>query len=45
MMCYSLGALELFDGIYEIGQVSMIIYQPRRENFSITHKIFFERLP
>jgi hypothetical protein len=34
MMCYALGALELFDGIYDIEQVSMTIYQPRRENIS-----------
>ena len=34
MMCYALGALELFDGIYDIGMVSMTIYQPRRENIS-----------
>ena len=31
MMCYALGALELFDGIYDIDTVSMTIYQPRRE--------------
>lgn len=30
MQCYALGALELFDGIYDIDQVSMTIYQPRR---------------
>ncbi|KYG28205.1 DUF2800 domain-containing protein [Alkalihalobacillus trypoxylicola] len=34
MKLYSLGALELFDGIYDIGEVSMTIYQPRRENVS-----------
>lgn len=34
MMCYALGALELFDGIYDIRQVSMTIFQPRRENVS-----------
>ncbi len=34
MMCYALGALELFDGIYDIDTVSMTIYQPRRENVS-----------
>lgn len=32
MMCYALGALDLFDGIYDIRQVSMTIFQPRREN-------------
>ena len=34
MMCYALGALELFDGIYDIETVSMTIYQPRRDNVS-----------
>jgi hypothetical protein len=35
MMCYGLGALELFDGIYDIDTVRMIIYQPRRDNVSV----------
>jgi hypothetical protein len=34
MMCYALGALELFDGIYDIDTVWMTIYQPRRDNLS-----------
>ena len=34
MMCYALGALELFDKIYDIETVSMTIYQPRRDNVS-----------
>ena len=34
MMCYSLGALELLDGLYDIDTVSMTIFQPRRENIS-----------
>ncbi|MCM3761058.1 DUF2800 domain-containing protein [Alkalihalobacillus oceani] len=34
MKLYALGALELFDGIYDIDTVSMTIYQPRRENIS-----------
>ena len=34
MMCYALGALELFDGIYDINSVCMTIFQPRRENIS-----------
>ena len=34
MLCYALGALELFDGIYDIDTVSMTIFQPRRENVS-----------
>jgi hypothetical protein len=36
MKLYALGALELFDGIYDISNVAMSIYQPRRENVS-TH--------
>ena len=32
MQCYALGALELFDGIYDINSVRMTIYQPRRDN-------------
>ena len=34
MMCYALGALELFDGIYDINFIQMTIFQPRRENVS-----------
>ena len=34
LMCYALGALELFDKIYDIETVSMTIYQPRRDNIS-----------
>lgn len=34
MECYVLGALELFDDIYDIDMVSMIIYQLRRQNIS-----------
>ena len=34
MKCYALGALELFDDIYDIDNVSMTIYQPRRQNIS-----------
>lgn len=34
MKLYALGALELFDGIYDINTVSMTIFQPRRENVS-----------
>ena len=34
LMCYALGALELFDKIYDIETVSMTIYQPRRDNVS-----------
>lgn len=34
MMCYGLGALEIFDCLYEIDAVWMTIYQPRRDNLS-----------
>jgi hypothetical protein len=34
MMCYALGALEIYDGIYDIESVKMTIFQPRRENVS-----------
>ena len=34
MKLYALGALHLFDGIYDIDEVAMTIYQPRRENIS-----------
>lgn len=34
MMCYALGALQLFDGIYDIEKISMTIFQPRREHIS-----------
>lgn len=34
MKLYALGALEYFDDIYDIDNVSMTIFQPRRENVS-----------
>ena len=34
MMCYALGALDIYDGIYDITSVKMTIFQPRRENVS-----------
>lgn len=43
MKLYALGALEPFDGIYDIDTVSMTIYQPRRDNVS-THTVFKESL-
>jgi hypothetical protein len=43
MKLYALGALEIFDGIYDIDTVSMTIYQPRRDNVS-THTVFKESL-
>lgn len=32
MMCYALGALEVFGDIYDINQIKMTIFQPRRDN-------------
>lgn len=43
MELYALGALELFDGIYDIDVVFMTIFQPRRENVS-THTVLKELL-
>lgn len=34
MMLYALGALRIFECLYNITEVSMTIYQPRRENVS-----------
>lgn len=34
MRLYALGALELFDALYDIDTVQMIIFQPRRDNIS-----------
>lgn len=34
MMCYALGALEVFGDIYDINQIKMTIFQPRRDNVS-----------
>jgi len=43
MMLYALGALRLFDSLYDISEVAMSIYQPRRENVS-TWKISVDAL-
>lgn len=43
MMLYALGALELFDVIYDIDRIRMTIYQPRLENIS-TWEISVEEL-
>ncbi len=43
MQCYALGALELFDDIYDIDSVRMTIYQPRRDNVS-TYEISKDKL-
>ena len=34
MKCYALGALAIYDSLYDIKEVSMSIFQPRRENVS-----------
>lgn len=34
MMCYALGALSTFDYLYDIDEIEMIIFQPRKENIS-----------
>ena len=34
MMLYALGALRIFDALYDIDTISMSIFQPRRENVS-----------
>ena len=33
MMIYGLGALDLYDGIYDINTVKMTVFQPRRDNY------------
>ncbi len=34
MKCYALGALATYDSLYDIKEISMSIFQPRRENMS-----------
>jgi len=34
MKLYALGALEIYDSLYDVKEVSMTIFQPRRENIS-----------
>lgn len=34
MMLYALGALDIYEGLYDFNDVSMTIFQPRRENVS-----------
>lgn len=43
MMCYALGALELFDSLYDIKSIEMTIFQPRRDNIS-TYEISKDEL-
>ena len=34
MMCYALGCVQMFDGLYDIDNVRMVIFQPRLSNVS-----------
>ncbi len=34
VMCYGLGALAMFDGVFDVDEVALHIYQPRRSNIS-----------
>lgn len=34
MKCYALGALAIYESLYDIKEISMTIFQPRRENVS-----------
>lgn len=34
LLCYALGCLDLFDCLYDIKEVELHIFQPRRDNFS-----------
>ncbi len=34
MYCYAIAAVDMFDGIYDIKNVAMTIYQPNRDNIS-----------
>ena len=34
MLCYGLGALAMFDGIFDVQEITLGIYQPRRGNIS-----------
>ena len=34
MMCYALGCVQMFDGLYDIEEVRMVIFQPRLSNIS-----------
>ena len=42
-MCYALGLIDMFDGIYDISSIRMAIYQPRRDNVS-TYEMSKEEL-
>ena len=34
MMCYALGGLDIYDGIYDIKTIKLTVFQPRRDNVS-----------
>lgn len=34
MMCYALGALDMFEELYDVENITMTIFQPRRSNIS-----------
>ena len=34
MMCYALGCIQMFDGLYDIDNVRMVIFQPRLANIA-----------
>ena len=34
MKCYALGALAIYESLYDIKEISMTIFQPRKENVS-----------
>ena len=34
MMCYALGALDVFEGLYDFDTITMTIFQPRKNNLS-----------
>lgn len=35
MSCYALGAIDMLDDLYDIKDVTMVIFQPRRQNLSM----------
>ena len=35
LMCYALGVLDMYDGIYDISTIKTVIFQPRKENVSM----------
>lgn len=41
MMCYALGAWSAFNFLYDIKTIKMTIFQPRRDNVSISESILF----